>query len=180
MSKHTFCSFLALGVTLIGLSCILAACNFSSKDDENSPDPQLTIQALEFQLTAQAQGAQITALAQTIAAPQQPQTPIQPVETSVAPPQPSGSSKPTIKVNTDAPCLQAQADGAYTLDVIPAGQTATILYDKVQDLETKAKYWWLVESPKGCWCWVSEENIESITGDVSGLEVYNLVGLCPP
>jgi hypothetical protein len=164
----------------------LTACSFSSKNDETSPGPELTIQALQFQLTLQAQNAQITALAQTVAAPQQPQAPgqpvppVQPVETSAPPPQPPTNSKPAIKVKTDAPCLQFPSDGYPVLDVIPAGQTAEIPYNKMEDMNTKSKVWWPVWSPKKCICWVSEENIESITGDVSGLKVFILLaGQCP-
>jgi hypothetical protein len=135
--------FTLLCFLILAASFSLAACNFSSKDDENSPDPKLTIQALEFKLTAQVQNAQITALAQTIAAPQQPQAPVQPappnqpvetspVETSAPPPQPPTNSKPFIKVNVDAPCQPFPAENYTALDVIPAGQTAEILYNKAR------------------------------------------------
>ena len=183
-NRHQVFTLLCCLILVVLLSP--AACNFSSKDDENSPDPELTIQALEFQLTAQVQNAQITALAQTIAAPQQQQAPgqpvppVQPVETSAPPPPPPTESKPAIKVNADASCRQFPDVESSALDVIQAGQTAEIPYSKMQDKVTKNKYWWPVWSPKKCLCWVSEENIESITGDVSGLKQYILLfGQCP-
>jgi len=193
LSKHTFFSFLAFGVTLIGLSCILAGCNFTPKETQDRNMAVLTsaaqtIEANNTQLTMQAQQALLTSQAQTLAAPmaQLPeqteppsvqtepppaQTEPPPVQTEAPPvqtepPPPLPPPLPKISANVETKCRTGPSPDYPVTSFILVGQQSVVLGANPEHT------WWLIEDPKKpgakCWVWGSTTRVE---GDIAAAPV---------